>query len=108
MTYHLEPLLHWCSSLQIFGSSLDVVVNLLLGQIDHVGREQRLAVLLEVFLISVEKTVQPWQKLLGTVIGVEDNWDTVCWCESTDVVGTGDTTSDGSLLVTVCNTLLGN
>lgn len=98
-------MLHWCSSLQVFSSGLDVVVNLLLAQIDHVGGEQRLAVLLEVFLIGVEKTIQPWQELLGAVISVEDNWDTVCWCESTDVVSTGDTTSDGSLLVTVGNTL---
>lgn len=104
-TYHLKPLLHWCSSLQVCGSSLDVVFNLLLAQIDHVGGEQRLVVLLEVFLISVEKTIQPWQELLGAVISVEDNWDTVCWCKSTDIVSTGDTTSDGGLLVTVGNTL---
>jgi hypothetical protein len=38
-TYHLEPLLHWGSALEVFSSSLDVKVNLLLAQIDHVAGE---------------------------------------------------------------------
>lgn len=57
--YHLEPLLQRSSTLQVLGSSLNVPVHRLLGKIDHVGREQRLAVLLEVALVLVEHTVQP-------------------------------------------------
>lgn len=63
--------------------------------------------LLEVLLISVEKTVQPWEKFLGAVVSVEDNWDAVCWSNGADVVGTSDTTSDRSLLGTVRDTLSG-
>jgi hypothetical protein len=36
---HLEPLLHGGSTLEVLLGGLDVVVNLLLGQINHVGRE---------------------------------------------------------------------
>jgi hypothetical protein len=75
--HHLEPLLHWGSALQVLSGGLDVPLNLLLGEIDHVGREQRLAVLGEVLLISIEEAIQPWEKLLGAVIGVEDDWDAV-------------------------------
>ena len=39
------------------------------------------------------------------MIGVQDDWDPVCGSNSTNVLGTGDTTSNGSLLVTVGNTL---
>lgn len=103
---HLEPLLHWGSALEVLSGGLDVVVNLLLGEIDHVGREQWLAVGLEVSLISLEETIQPWEELLGTVIGVENDWNAVCWGNGANVLSTGNTSSDGSLLLVVGNTLL--
>jgi hypothetical protein len=37
--FHLEPLLHGGSALEVLLGGLDVVVNLLLRQINHVGRE---------------------------------------------------------------------
>jgi hypothetical protein len=54
---------------------LDVEVNCLLAEIDHVAREERLALLFEVLLISIEKAVQPWEELLGAVISVENLQD---------------------------------
>lgn len=36
-------------------------------------REEGLSVLLEVRLVGVEHTVEPWQELLGTVVGVEND-----------------------------------
>lgn len=54
-----------------------------------------------------EHAVQPWQKLLGAVVGVENNWDAVCGSNSADVVGTGDSTLDGSALVLVVDALSG-
>lgn len=103
---HLKPLLHWGSALEVLSGGLDVVVNLLLGEIDHVGREEWLAVGLEISLIGIKETIQPWKELLGAVVGVEDNWNAVCWGNSADVLGTGDTSSNGSLLLVVGNTLL--
>ena len=77
-THHLKPLLHWSSTLQVLGSGVDVILNSLLTKIDHVAGKQRLAMLLEMLLICIEHTIQPWQKLLGTVIGVQDDRDTIC------------------------------
>ncbi len=105
---HLEPLLHWGSALEVSSGGLDVVVNLLLGKIDHVGGEKWLAVLSEVLLIGIEKTIQPWKELLGAVVGVDNDWNAVCWGDSADEVSTGNTTSDGGLLLVVGNTLMTN
>jgi len=66
-------LLHWGSTLQVLCRGLDVELDFLFTQIDHVARKQRLAVLLEVLLIRVQKAIQPWEELLGTVIRVEDD-----------------------------------
>jgi hypothetical protein len=60
---------------------------------------------LEVFLVGIHKTIQPWEKLLGTMVGVQNNGDAVRWSDRSDVVGSGDTTSDGCLLFAVGNTL---
>lgn len=104
-TYHLEPLLQGSGTLEVLGGSLDVPVDGLLRQIDHVAGEERLAVELEVSLILVEQAIEPWQQLLSTVIGVQNDGDTVGGSDATDVVSTGDTTSNGGLLLAVGNTL---
>jgi hypothetical protein len=104
---HLEPLLHGRSPLQVCLGGLDVVLDLLLGQIDHVAGEQGLVVLLEVGLVSVEHAVQPGQKLLGAVVGVQDDGDAVCGSDGTDVVSGGNSAGDGGLLVLVVDALTG-
>jgi hypothetical protein len=86
-------------------SSSDVVLLLVLGEIDHVGREKGLAVLLEVGLIGIEHTVEPWQELLRAVIGVEDDGNTVGGGDGADIVGCGDGTGDRGLLVLVVDAL---
>jgi hypothetical protein len=70
-----------------------------------VGGEEGLAVLLEVGLIGIEHAVEPWEELLGAVVGVEDDGDAVGGSDRADVVGTSDGTGDGSGLVAVGNTL---
>lgn len=106
-SYHLEPLLHGGSTLEVLGGGLDVVLDGLLREIDHVGREQGLAVLLEILLISVKHAVQPGQQLLGAVVGVQDNGDAVCRGNGTDVVSGGNGALDGGGLVLVVNALTG-
>jgi hypothetical protein len=98
-------LLHWGSTLQIFGCGTDVFLNRLLTKIDHVAGEERLAVLLEMLLIRIEHTIQPWQELLGTVIGVQDDWDTIRRSDSTDICSTSNSTGNRCLLVLVVDTL---
>lgn len=103
--YHLEPLLHGCNTLKVLLGGSNIPVLLLLGEINHVGREQRLAVLLEVGLILIDHAIQPREELLGAMIGVEDDGDAVRRSDAADVVGSGDGASNGGLLIGVGNTL---
>jgi hypothetical protein len=56
--------------------------------------EKRLAMFLEVFFVFIEETIQPRQKLLGTMVGVENDWDTVGRSDSTDIHCTSNATSN--------------
>jgi hypothetical protein len=71
-----------------------------------VAGEERLAVLLEILLVRIKHAIQPRQKLLGTVVGVQDNRDTVGGSDCADVVGTSNCTGNRSLLVLIVDTLL--
>lgn len=104
-THHLKPLLHWGSTLQVFGCGADVFLDRLLTKIDHVAGEERLAVLLEMLLIRGKHTIQPWQKLLRTVVGVQDDRDTICRSDCTNVGCTSNSTGNRGLLVLVVDTL---
>jgi hypothetical protein len=75
--FHLQPLLHGCSALKVLLGCLNVLLFRLLAEIDHVRGEQRLAVQLKVRFISIHHAVQPWQQLLGAVVGVKDNGNTL-------------------------------
>ena len=105
-TYHLEPLLHRSDALEVLGGGFDVPLNLLLGQVNHVRREEGFSMELEVSLILVEHAIQPGKKLLRAVVGVKNDGDAILRGDRSDVVGTGDGTSDGGFLVRVGNTLI--
>ena len=62
--------------------------------------------LLEVCFICVHHTVEPREQLLGAVICMEDDWDTIGWGDRTDVVGGSDCACDGSGLVLVFDALV--
>lgn len=102
---HLEPLLHGGSTLEVLGGGLDVPLNRLLREIDHVRGEKGLAVGLEVGLIGIEHAVEPGEELLGAVVGVKDDGDAVGGSEGADEVGGSDRAGNGGGLVTVAHTL---
>ena len=102
---HLEPLLHGGSTLEVLGGGLDVPLNRLLREIDHVGGEKGLAVGLEVGLIGIEHAVEPGEELLGAVVGVKDDGDAVGGSEGADEVGSSDRAGNGGGLVSVAHTL---
>ena len=106
-TYHLKPLLHGSSTLEVLGGSLNVVVDGLLGQVNHVAGVERLAVQLEVGLIGIEQTIQPREQLLGAVVGVQDDGNAIARGNAADVVGSGNTTGNGSVLTVVAHPLSG-
>ena len=70
------------------------------------GGEEGLAVELEVALVLIEHTVEPGQELLGAVVGVEDDGDTVGGGNATDVVGSGNSAGNGGLLAVIADTLI--
>jgi hypothetical protein len=72
-----------------------------------VGREERDSVLLEVSLVGVQHTVEPLEELVSTVIGVENDGDTVEGSDGSNEVSGSDGSSDGSALVLVVDTLSG-
>jgi hypothetical protein len=104
---HLDPLLHGSDTLEVRSGGVDVVVDLLLGKVNHVGGEQGLAVDLEVLLVGVNHAIEPGKELLGAVVGVKDHGDAVGRGDGTDVVGTSNGTGNGGLLVGVGDALTG-
>lgn len=60
---------------------------------------------LEVALVLIEHAIEPRQELLGTVVGVEDDGDTVDGGNAADVVGSGDGASNGGGLAVVADSL---
>jgi len=96
---HLEPLVHLGHSLKVLDTSLNVLLLGLLGQVQHVGREEGDTVLLEVGLVSVQHSVEPGQELLGAVVRVHDDGDSVSGGNGSDKGGGSDGSGDGSLLL---------
>lgn len=84
---------------EVLDASLDVLLLGLLGQVEHVRREEGDTVLLEVRLVGVEHAVKPWQQLLGAVVRVEDDRDAVVRGNGSDVVGGSGRSGDGGGLV---------
>lgn len=72
---------------------------------NHVRREERLAVLLEVGLIGIEHSIEPWKQLLRAVVGVENDGDSVERSDGADVVGSRDSAIDRCRLILVFDTL---
>ena len=86
-------------------ADVNVLLDGLLGKVDHVRGEERLAVLLVVPLRGGKKTIDPGKELLGAVIGVEDDGDAILLGHGTDVEGARDGTGDGGLVVVVVKAL---
>jgi len=104
---HLEMAVDLGHAMEVLDADLDVLLLAVLRKIEHVRGEEGLAVLLEVLLISSKHTIEPRKKLLGTVVRVQDDGDTVGLGDGTDVVGTSDGTENGSSLTLVGDALSG-
>jgi hypothetical protein len=99
---HLEPLVHLGHPLEVLDTGLNVLLLGLLGQVQHVRGEEGDTVLLEVGLVGVQHSVEPGQELLGAVVRVHDDGDSVSGSDGSDESGGGDGTGDrGLLLVSV-------
>jgi len=67
--------------------------------------EKRDSVLLEVLLILIQHSIEPRKQLFSAVVGVKDDGDAVNGSHSTNVMSTGNGTSDARLLVLVGDSL---
>mmetsp|Transcript_22653 Transcript_22653/g.34847 ORF Transcript_22653/g.34847 Transcript_22653/m.34847 type:complete len:380 (-) Transcript_22653:167-1306(-) len=92
---HLEPDLHLGHLLEVFYADGNVLLIGLFTQVKHVTAEKRLAVLGEESFISLKHTIEPGQKLLGAVIGMKHNGNTIVLGHTTNVHGKSNTTSSG-------------
>jgi len=104
---HLEMAVDLGHALKVLDADLNVLLLAVLREIEHVGGEEGLAMLLKVLLVGSEHAIKPGKELLGAVVRVNDDGDTVRLGDSTDVVGTSDGTEDGSGLTLVGDSLSG-
>ena len=70
---HLEPEAEGGHAGEVLDARRDVLLFGLLGQVEHVGGEEGLAVLLVVGLVCGEHAVEPGEKLVGAVVRVHDD-----------------------------------
>ena len=59
----------------------------------------------EVCLVCVHHAIKPREKLLRTVIGVEDDRDAIRGSDRSNVVGSSNGTCNGGFLVTILDSL---
>mmetsp|Transcript_2361 Transcript_2361/g.4505 ORF Transcript_2361/g.4505 Transcript_2361/m.4505 type:complete len:348 (+) Transcript_2361:218-1261(+) len=98
---HLQKHAHLTHALEVLLANLDVLVKRLLGEVDHVRREERLAVHLEVALGGDEHAVEPRQQVLRAVVRVQNHRHAVLLGHSAHVVGARDGAGDGRAVVGV-------
>lgn len=61
--------------------------------------------LLEVCLVRIQHAVEPWKKLLGAMVSVQDHRDAVGRSNSSDIFGGRDGACNGSFLVAILDSL---
>mmetsp|Transcript_51508 Transcript_51508/g.125612 ORF Transcript_51508/g.125612 Transcript_51508/m.125612 type:complete len:336 (+) Transcript_51508:49-1056(+) len=94
---HLEQAVDLGHALEVLDADLDVLVEGLLGEIEHVGAEEGLAVLLEILLVGLEHAIEPRQELLGAVVRVQHHGHPVGFSNLADIVGAGDGAEDAGV-----------
>mmetsp|Transcript_44004 Transcript_44004/g.104794 ORF Transcript_44004/g.104794 Transcript_44004/m.104794 type:complete len:291 (-) Transcript_44004:563-1435(-) len=70
---HLQQYVDLGHSLQVLLANGNVLLQRLLRQVQHVGREEGLAMHLEVLLVCLHEAIEPWQPGLLAVVRVEDH-----------------------------------
>ena len=95
---HLQEDSELVAALEVLAGDGQVVLHGLGGQINHVGRVESSASLLEVLLRGIEATVEPGEQLLGAVVGVEDDSDSVGSSHGMHVLGSSHASEDGVAL----------
>jgi hypothetical protein len=98
---------HLAHPLEIALADVDVLLDRLFRQVEHVRAVERLAVGLEVPFAGIEQAVDPGQQLLGRVVGVQDDRRAIQFGHQMDVLGAGDAAGDARALGGVVEALAG-
>mmetsp|Transcript_37551 Transcript_37551/g.79809 ORF Transcript_37551/g.79809 Transcript_37551/m.79809 type:complete len:256 (+) Transcript_37551:758-1525(+) len=102
---HLERTTNLCHACQVLDAHLDVLLQRLLREVDHVRGEEGLTVQLEVALVGVEHAVQPGEEGFRAMIRVKDHRHTVLFSHRPHVVRTRDGACDAGMKVGVVEAL---
>mmetsp|Transcript_33387 Transcript_33387/g.80579 ORF Transcript_33387/g.80579 Transcript_33387/m.80579 type:complete len:209 (-) Transcript_33387:222-848(-) len=105
---HLQNLIDLLHALQVLLANRDVLLIGLLGQVQHVAREQGLSEGLEVRLVRLKHPVEPRQQLLRAVVRVQDHRNPVRRRDGPDQASTRHAPQDRRSVVTVVQRLPGH
>jgi hypothetical protein len=94
---HLEPDLHGGHALKVFDANGNVLLVGFLRQVQHVRSKEGFAVLGIKVLVGLEHGIEPRKQVLGTVIRVKDDGDTVVLRDGTYVHRQGDGADGGGI-----------
>jgi hypothetical protein len=94
---HLEPDLHLDEFLEVLAANGNVFLVRFFRKIQHVRRVERFTVLFKVSFVGSNHTIEPRQKLLGTVITVQDDGNAIIGSHGTNMQGHGDRTGSTSV-----------
>ena len=96
--FDFQSHVHFGHTRQVLRTDLDVFVQGLFRQVNHVRREQRFTGRGEVFFTRVQQTVDPRQQFLSAVVSVQDNRNTVVFSHLMNVMRARDSAQDGCAL----------
>mmetsp|Transcript_52710 Transcript_52710/g.136499 ORF Transcript_52710/g.136499 Transcript_52710/m.136499 type:complete len:402 (+) Transcript_52710:396-1601(+) len=102
---HLKEEVDLGHALEVLDAGADVLLEGVLGEVEHVRGEEGLAVLLVVVLVSLNQAVEPRQPRAHAVVRVEDDRDAVELGDLTHVEGTRDGAGNAGGIISVVGTL---
>mmetsp|Transcript_10119 Transcript_10119/g.33300 ORF Transcript_10119/g.33300 Transcript_10119/m.33300 type:complete len:502 (-) Transcript_10119:7-1512(-) len=105
---HLQQDVALGHALQVLLAGAHVLLERLLGQVQHVRREERLAVGLEVLLVRIHQAVEPRQPRALAVVRVKDHRHAVQLRHLAHVERAGDRARDAGGVVRVVRRLAGD
>jgi hypothetical protein len=71
--FHFKQTLHGSHTFQVIGANFDVFFLGFFRQVEHVRGKERFPILLEVFFVSLQHSIEPREQLFGTMVRVDLN-----------------------------------
>ena len=106
--FELEKDVELGELLHVFLADTNVLFEGFLGKIKHVGREKRESLFLVEFGVGIDQAVHPRQPGLLAMVSVEDDRNSVKVSNFVDVLGGGNASGNGGLVVFIISGLSGH